>query len=679
MALGKELDDLLFQYDICHYCRLNENNVEVNFNFLKDKKVEFVLLCKNRLNIVNTYRCLFNLDFDFETRIFPRVLIHFISKNSDLDKKVIMGTDSSGTLNLFRKDGKESLILRNCSIKFFNIVNSLNDSVLSLNAIETRDINIKTEENEKYISFVSANIALCYAKYRSDFLDDSEKSDFFDLNTHKSLLNKENRNNEKNLKNLVSLDLVRYAYTLGINESVWDEIIKEYNNDSLIVDLCNEFKLNSGDSKSLFFKAINCVEYEEINRYFITNNKVFIKEALEAAKYGVFSNSDKFLEYWDRKKRYYKILENNELVKVCNDFLISNRLVLFDVDSDAKKDTKKDVSVDLIRNKKDNLLSTLKDIKKNSRQDFSDIINNPIIVDNNSDFNSTNALVLGAKEQAKQLFQILKEHEQIKKDAEEFAKTILNGQREYKKIVKMAEEQAREIYNLECENRKLKKMAEETARYILENNKKYDEEIKLREEQDDVPIHKADIDKINYLLTALSNVKDLDFAVNHPTIMQTISLLEQKITTYLLTHKNIISYEDEEINNDEVIVQNKTSDELLNIIRNVYNASHIYQKDGRHTVINILPVDNFYHIVIYSVKDDNDDILTETFFDSSSFDDSVIKELCDIYSKNAVLVASKTDNIPNGFGDYLVIDDNDNAIKFMGCPIKVIEIAKKYL
>ena len=156
-------------------------------------------------------------------------------------------------------------------------------------------------------------------------------------------------------------------------------------------------------------------------------------------------------------------------------------------------------------------------------------------------------------------------------------------------------------------------------------------------------------------------------------------MLEQKITTYLLTHKNIISYEDEEINNDEVIVQNKTSDELLNIIRNVYNASHIYQKDGRHTVINILPVDNFYHIVIYSVKDDNDDILTETFFDSSSFDDSVIKELCDIYSKNAVLVASKTDNIPNGFGDYLVIDDNDNAIKFMGCPIKVIEIAKKYL
>ena len=679
MALGKELDDLLFQYDICHYCRLNENNVEVNFNFLKDKKVEFVLLCKNRLNIVSTYRCLFNLDFDFETRIFPRVLIHFISKNSDLDKKVIMGTDSSGTLNLFRKDGKESLILRNCSIKFINIVNSLNDSILSLNAIETRDINIKTEENEKYISFVSANIALCYAKYRSDFLDDSEKSDFFDFNTHKSLLNKENRNNEKKLKNLVSLDLVRYAYTLGINGSVWDEIIKEYNNDSLIVDLCNEFKLNSGDSKSLFFKAINCVEYEEINRYFITNNKVFIKEALEAAKYGVFSNSDKFLEYWDRKKRYYKILENNELVKVCNDFLISNRLVLFDVDSDAKKDTKKDVSVDLIRNKKDNLLSTLKDIKKNSRQDFSDIINNPIIVDNNSNFNSTNALVLGAKEQAKQLFQILKEHEQIKKDAEEFAKTILNGQREYKKIVKMAEEQAREIYNLECENRKLKKMAEETARYILENNKKYDEEIKLREEQDDVPIHKADIDKINYLLTALSNVKDLDFAVNHPTIMQTISLLEQKITTYLLTHKNIISYEDEEINNDEVIVQNKTSDELLNIIRNVYNASHIYQKDGRHTVINILPVDNFYHIVIYSVKDDNDDILTETFFDSSSFDDSVIKELCDIYSKNAVLVASKTDNIPNGFGDYLVIDDNDNAIKFMGCPIKVIEIAKKYL
>ena len=89
--------------------------------------------------------------------------------------------------------------------------------------------------------------------------------------------------------------------------------------------------------------------------------------------------------------------------------------------------------------------------------------------------------------------------------------------------------------------------------------------------------------------------------------------------------------------------------------------------------------DEKYKVTLYSVKHDTDDILTEAFFDKEFFREDTIKELCDIFTKDAVLVASKTDNMPNDLADYLVIDNQDNAIKFMGCKKEIIEIAKAYL
>ena len=76
---------------------------------------------------------------------------------------------------------------------------------------------------------------------------------------------------------------------------------------------------------------------------------------------------------------------------------------------------------------------------------------------------------------------------------------------------------------------------------------------------------------------------------------------------------------------------------------------------------------------------DRDDLLTEVYFDDEKFTENIIKELCDIYSRDTIIVASKTDNIPGGKADYLVIDNNDNAIKFMGCNKEIIDIAKAYL
>ena len=299
------------------------------------------------------------------------------------------------------------------------------------------------------------------------------------------------------------------------------------------------------------------------------------------------------------------------------------------------------------------------------------------------------------------LMKAIEERDKIKKDAEEFAKIILKAQRERREIIRAAEEQAKKIVALELENEKLKamaldnaksilakekretdeikKLAMENAKDILARQRKYNEELRLREVLDNAPVNRSDIDKINNLLNALSSVKELDFAVNHPTVMQEVSLLEEKIVTYLTTHKNIV---DKEKREEEIVLtpsDEKTPTELLEIIRNVYLKSRTYEKEGRHTVINIVPSYSKYRVTLYSVKNDSADVLTDVYFDSAYFTEGVIKEICDIYKTDSIIVASKTDNVPGELADYLVIDNKDNAIKFMGCNKLIVNIAKAYL
>ena len=674
MALGKELNVFLSDYDMYH-SSLNENILQLNMKFLNDNSVIFSLSELKQDIIVKKSEYIFNFDFDFKSRIFPKIFLYFISSNSSVN----IEKEKDNLLCLSNKDKKEKFFIENCPESFIKILESLYKDVSILNSITDRSIDIKDEKNDKISRYVSCNLALFYAKYRTEFLDNDGSCNFFDIKNYKNFLNKEKRDNKTENKKFVVLDVARYAYSIGINNgNVWDQIREQYNEDNVIEDICVTFKNRDYDSDSIFNKALMCAEYEENNKNYIMNNIILVNEALDAAKEDVLFYSNGFLEYWDRKKRFYKLVENDELVKICNDFLNSNRLILH---NDAVDNIKK------TNNSKENLVTKLKNIKKENLNNFSNIINNPVILKTEQirfRDEEHDKLAIGGQEQAKQLIDALNEREKIKRDAEEFAKIILKEQRERREIIKMAEEQAVKIMKLEKENVMLKKLAEENAKYIFENNKKYNEELKLREELDESPIKSSDIDKINYLLNALSNVKELDFSVNHPTTMQTINLLEQKIFTYLLTHKNII---DSSINkdNDSSIDENtdfnetKTPTELLAIIRNVYSTSQLYVKDGRHTVVNITYDDNKYRVVIYSVKDDNDDILTDVLFDSYYFTSEVIKEICDIYLNDAIIVASKTDNIPNGYGDYLVIDNHDNAMKFMGCPVEIIEIAKTYL
>ena len=144
------------------------------------------------------------------------------------------------------------------------------------------DIKLKLNDDvyEKYLNY---NIALDYAKYRLDFLDNMGKANFFDLTTSKSFLEKENRNGEKNLDNLILLDIARYAYNMGIDTqigksyNVFDEI-ELYNNDEKIKELCKQFRKLDYTKDSIAKKALICAEYEKNNEIFINNNiKVFAK------------------------------------------------------------------------------------------------------------------------------------------------------------------------------------------------------------------------------------------------------------------------------------------------------------------------------------------------------------------------------------------------------------------
>ena len=281
-----------------------------------------------------------------------------------------------------------------------------------------------------------------------------------------------------------------------------------------------------------------------------------------------------------------------------------------------------------------------------------------------------------AEENAKVIFD--SERKEIKRDADEYARLIFEKQEERKTLLKAAESQAMRIIALERENDELKRLAKENAKNIFDRENRYREEISLREELDNTPISSSDIDKIYELLNALTAIEELDFAINHPTAMQLVNELEEKINTYLSTHQNIT---------DGGVTTNTVTDhdreelplESIDVIRNAYVESLAYAKEGRHSVINIEEVDGRYKVTLYSVKDDNDDVLTESFFEKEFFNEEVIKDICEIFKKDAVIVASKIDNIPDGYQDYLVIDNLENAIKFMGIKKELVEIAKKYL
>lgn len=662
------VEKLLKEYDLFHSSIVNGGKVKLNINYILGNKVYISLV-----SLVNGKEKKTSYDFDadeeFEKFALPKIVQRFLSKNLGIKIRRIMGNDTSGTLLVERADSKDSLIIRNCSSLVMDLVTALNDSLIDLSNVDMTSgftIIFNSNSNQQYDKYMKYNIIYDYATYKNEFFENSkdESSEIKDKSTEE-----ENKDKEQ----LLILNIARYAYTFENSSDIWDQIVESYKENSKVIDICNEFKKLDFDASNNYTKALVLADFEKNNDLLLHHNNDEIELALEACENStdIFNNS--YLAYFRDKERYYANILDGKHQAICEEFLNAYDL------NDNKYD---DIEIKNRMNKKDkDFINRIKKISQDrhsftSIDDSKDENNGPIIIDIDKE-----EILKEAEDQARRLIEIEKERDQLKKDAEEFAKMILQREKEQKEIMKSAEEQARKLIEMKKENDELKRLAEVNARFLFDREKRFKEEEEARQYMENTPVKSQDIDKINALLNSISEAKELDFAVNHPTIMQELILLEHKIVTYLTTHTNIIHEEDKIVPIEkEEMLETKPVIELLAMIRNTYSSSHAFEKDGRHTLINFNPVDeDTFRVSLYSIKDESEDVLMDAFFEENQLTDNVLQELCDIFKLDAVIVASKTDNVPPNKADYLVIDNMNNAIKFVDCPKDLIERIKNYL
>ena len=679
------LESLLREYDLFHSSVLSGGKVKLNINYLLDGNIYISIAA-----LINGEMKKASYDFvddhEFKTFVFPKIMQRYISKNVGLKLRMIAGGQDRGTIIIQRADLKDSLIIRNCSDKLMDLVTILIDAIGEINKVDgllDSTIIFSEESHQMHENYMKYNVAFDYATYKTQFFKHLESQDY----DHSNVKKEEDEESGQDAEQLLLLNIARYAYTFdNINcENVWDEIKAGYEGNTAVANICDGFKTTDYTVDSIYTNALILAEYEKNNDVFLHYNDNAVQEALRACESQVSLFNNSYMTYFGEREKYYASILDGEHQSICVDFIDAH-----DLEDEAKKHIELSNRIDKgsVSSRHDKkVISDLVKIK-DEKTSFASIINDPITKEEVTDevdkifFDVDNEkLKLDAEEQARRIIEIEQERDQLKKDAEEFAQVILKSDREHKKILEAAEEQARKIIELEKENDELRKLAEDNARYLFERNQKLREEEDLREYVDSMPVKSQDIDKINNLLNAISTVKELDFSVNHPTVMQELLFLEEKIITYLTTHTNVVHDPDVLVPIEkEEMIESKPVIELLSMIRNAYVSSHDFEKDGRHTVINFTPVDeDTYRVSLYSVEENNEDILMDVFFEEYQLTDSVLKELCEIFKTDRVLVASKIDNIPPDRADYLVIDNMNNAIKFMDCKRSLIEKVKEYL
>ena len=594
---------------------------DLEFEDLISKLFEFseldIVITKDEdVNIkFNDDNYIFENDYGYDTNIFPRIIVTFLSLDNMEVRKLLAGD----TGNIVIEKDHRRLLLKNVNRNDIKIVDNLSSSITSLRNGE----DIKDNSSD----YVAHQIINNYFSHIKKKIDNKRYKTIYDINK-KIIDNKD-------------------IYELF--EKMYDEDAL-YNTDEFISNYINNKEKNKKE------------EYKRI----IKNERL---EELEGEL--IMSKNKK---------------ENNNFEKIINE-PIEEKKSLFD---DSDRDVLQLGAVEQAKM----LLEVIKErdaIKKDAEEFAKTILERQ---------KERRQILRAAEEQARRIIVLEKENDELKKlaeenariildreiqenkeilrDANEYAKIIYAKQEERKSLLKAAEEQAKRIYELEKENAELRKLAEENAKNLFARENKYRNEIKLREIDSAVPVSESDIDKLYALLNALTAVENIDFAINRPTVLQEVVNLETKIETYITTH-NIVTKEEKEEQPSTEIESKQTNEELLGIIRNAYTESHNYESEGRHSLINVTPSDDKMRVTIYSVKNDTDDILTEVYFDEDLFEDKTIKEICEIYKNGAIIVASKTDNLPGDIQDYLVIDSQDNAIKFMGCDKNIIERAKAYL
>lgn len=649
------VEELLKKYDLLHCSIISGGKVDLFINYYGEKNVQVIVEGNDERKEYE-----FIVDKYYETFILPKVVQRYLSKNLGVSQS----KKNKKSIELKRGDNKTSLFVNDAPEYHLLIVESLIKSFKKIN-------DFSKENKLSFINYSNSdlymltNIICDIAYYNTKF----KKSAFMlDLNNYQDI--GEDVDSKKDIRNELILNIAKFVsqYLVKDQEDLWDNVLHKLHDDPVVAEIIEKFKKIDFKETSIYTKALEYAEYEKINSYVIRNNEEAFEEATIACVNNINFFKEEYLDYWKERKIYYQTIVDNARVVMCDNFI--NNYFLLEVKEDNGKET---------------LISSLKTIKEHHKEKaFLPIFDERVDEEKFFEIENENVneeIKIGALEQAKELVEVIKERDLLKKDAEEFAKEILKNIKENNEIKKDAEKQAKLIMELQEENDKLKKMADEQAEYLIKKEQFLEDEKELREFVNSSPVLSQDIDKINGLLASISDVKTLDFAVSYPTVMSYLGILEEKIITYLSTHKNVVkehslvdSIETEEMYETKPVV------ELLDMIRNAYDTSKILIKDGRKTLINLNPVDeDTYRLVLYSVKGEDEEVMMDAFFEDYQLTNDVLEELCDIFKNDTVIVASKIDILPFDRADYLIIDNLNNALKFMGCPKELIDRIKRYI
>lgn len=647
------VEELLKTYDLFHCSLISGGVVDLDINYYGVNNVEIKV--KGIFNKEETVKSFdFLIDNYYETFIFPKIVQRYLSKNLNFSL-----TKNNKDLMLKRDDNKSNMMLTNCPSYHVLIVENLMNSFKKINDF-SKENKLSFIDYSNSDLYILTNIICDIAYYNTKF----KKSAFMlDLKNYQTV--EEISDFKRDIRNELVLNVAKFVagYKDKSSDTLWEDILEKFHDDPAIAEVIHKFEKENFKETSIYTKALEYAEYEYINSYVIRNNEEAYEEATVACINGINFFSEEYLNYWRERKTYYETINEMAKITMCDNFI--NNYYLKGVENVGDVD----------------FLDKLKKLKEEPKENsFFKIFNEPI-VDVFEEDSTYEDIKVGALDQAKRLIDIIKERDILEKDAEEFAKEILRVNKEQETLKKDAEKQAAIIMNLQKENEHLKEMADENAKYLIERNKMIEDEEELRKYIRTYPVKRQDIDKINALMVAISDVKPLDFAIAHPTVMNYLIILEEKIITYLKTHTNIINERDLIVPIEiEEMYESKSVTELLSMIKNAYDTSKILLKEGRKTLINFTPVDeDTYRLALYSIKGDEEETLMDAFFEDYLLTDDALKELCNIFKDNSVIVASKIDNLPFDRADYLVIDNVNNALKFMDCPRKLIDRVKNYI
>ena len=153
-------ESLLKEYDLYHCSLLYGGKIKFNINYLADGSV-YVSLVGLIREEENKTTCDYRNNDDFNKIILPKIIERFLSKNVGVKARTIMGGEENGTFIVENSDGKDSLIIRNCSKETMELSQKLIAALNNLNSFyytnENRII-IQSDSNEVYDNYMKYNL-----------------------------------------------------------------------------------------------------------------------------------------------------------------------------------------------------------------------------------------------------------------------------------------------------------------------------------------------------------------------------------------------------------------------------------------------------------------------------------------------------------------------------------------